>query len=160
MKNMGLSRPTIWSIPRTFPAARPCPRLRANDVLDAAIVVDTLEEALAGCSLVLGTSARDRRIPWPLLNPRECATTSLAQVEQGGEVALVFGREYAGLTNEELQRCHYHVHIPLGPAFGSLNSPQRSSAGVRGAHGLARGAEPADQDEQGRGHRHAQTPSR
>ncbi|MNP18242.1 tRNA (cytidine/uridine-2'-O-)-methyltransferase TrmJ [compost metagenome] len=84
-------------------------------------MVPTLEEALTGCSLVLGTSARDRRIPWPLLDPRECATTTLQHAEQGGEVALVFGREYAGLTNEELQRCQYHVHIPANPEFSSLN---------------------------------------
>ena len=121
MKNMGLSRLYLVD-PEDFPSGEANARASgANDVLDAAIVVDTLEEALTGCSLVLGTSARDRRIPWPLLDPRECATTSLAQVEQGGEVALVFGREYAGLTNEELQRCHYHVHIPSDPAFGSLN---------------------------------------
>lgn len=70
---------------------------------------------------MLGTSARDRRIPWPLLDPRECATTSLEHIQQGGEVALVFGREYAGLTNEELQRCQFHVHIPANPEFSSLN---------------------------------------
>jgi tRNA (cytidine32/uridine32-2'-O)-methyltransferase len=121
MKNMGLSRLYLVD-PEDFPSGEANARASgANDVLEAAIVVDTLEEALTGCSLVLGTSARDRRIPWPLLDPRECASTSLAQVEQGGEVALVFGREYAGLTNEELQRCHYHVHIPSDPAFGSLN---------------------------------------
>ncbi|MDC6625647.1 tRNA (cytosine(32)/uridine(32)-2'-O)-methyltransferase TrmJ, partial [Leclercia adecarboxylata] len=93
----------------------------ATDILDSAQVVATLEEALVGCSLVLGTSARDRRIPWPLLDPRECASVSVEQAASGGEVALVFGREYAGLTNEELQRCQYHVHIPSDPQFSSLN---------------------------------------
>lgn len=70
---------------------------------------------------MIGTSARDRRIPWPLLDPRECGVTSCEQAAAGGEVALVFGREYAGLTNEELQRCQYHVHIPSNPEFSSLN---------------------------------------
>ena len=121
MKNMGLSQLVLVQ-PEDFPSGEAVARASgATDILDAALVVDTLEEALAGCSVVLGTSARDRRIPWPLLDPRECATTSLEHVEQGGQVALVFGREYAGLTNEELQRCHFHVHIPSDPEFGSLN---------------------------------------
>ncbi len=121
MKNMGLSRLVLVQ-PEDFPSSDAIARASgATDVLDNAQVVDTLEQALVGCSLVLGTSARDRRIPWPLLDPRECAAVSLEQAEAGGEVALVFGREYAGLTNEELQRCQYHVHIPSDPAFGSLN---------------------------------------
>ena len=121
MKNMGLSRLVLVQ-PEDFPSSDAIARASgATDILDNAQVVDTLEEALAGCSLVLGTSARDRRIPWQLLDPRECASVSLEQAGQGGEVALVFGREYAGLTNEELQRCQYHVHIPSDPEFGSLN---------------------------------------
>ncbi|WP_371230406.1 tRNA (cytosine(32)/uridine(32)-2'-O)-methyltransferase TrmJ [Pseudomonas sp. QE6] len=121
MKNMGLSRLVLVD-PMDFPSGEARARASgADDILDAAVVVSTLEDALAGCSLVLGTSARDRRIPWPLLDPRECATTSLQHVQQGGEVALVFGREYAGLTNEELQRCQFHVHIPANPEFSSLN---------------------------------------
>ncbi|SDH61714.1 tRNA (cytosine(32)/uridine(32)-2'-O)-methyltransferase TrmJ [Pseudomonas panipatensis] len=121
MKNMGLSRLVLVE-PEDFPSGEAVARASgATDILDAAQVVPTLEDALVGCSLVLGTSARDRRIPWPLLDPRECATTSLQHVQQGGEVALVFGREYAGLTNEELQRCQFHVHIPSNPEFSSLN---------------------------------------
>ncbi|MBC9252054.1 RNA methyltransferase [Pseudomonas alcaligenes] len=121
MKNMGLSRLVLVD-PLDFPSSEAVARASgATDVLEAAQVVNTLEEALVGCTVVLGTSARDRRIPWPLLDPRECATTSLEHVQAGGEVALVFGREYAGLTNEELQRCHFHVHIPANPEFSSLN---------------------------------------
>lgn len=121
MKNMGLSRLVLVD-PQDFPSGEAVARASgATDVLDGVQVVKTLEEALVGCSLALGASARDRRIPWPLLDPRECATTCLDQVGRGGEVALVFGREYAGLTNEELQRCHYHVHIPSDPVFSSLN---------------------------------------
>jgi TrmH family RNA methyltransferase len=56
-----------------------------------------------------------------VLDPRECAAVSLEHVARDAEVALVFGREYAGLTNEELQRCNYHVHIPSDPGFSSLN---------------------------------------
>ncbi|GGJ92516.1 tRNA (cytosine(32)/uridine(32)-2'-O)-methyltransferase TrmJ [Pseudomonas matsuisoli] len=121
MKNMGLSRLVLVE-PEDFPSSEANARASgATDILDQALVVDTLEEALTGCSLVFGTSARDRRIPWPLLDPRESANVGLEQAAVGGEVALVFGREYAGLTNEELQRCHYHVHIPSDPSFGSLN---------------------------------------
>lgn len=121
MKNMGLSRLVLVD-PEDFPSVEALARASgADDILESAQVVGTLEEALVGCSLVLGTSARDRRIPWPLLDPRECGKTSVEQVQAGGEVALVFGREYAGLTNEELQRCQFHVHIPSNPDFSSLN---------------------------------------
>ena len=121
MKNMGLSRLVLVD-PIDFPSSEAVARASgATDVLDGAQVVATLEEALAGCSVAFGTSARDRRIPWPLLDPRETGAACIEQVGQGGEVALVFGREYAGLTNEELQRCHFHVHIPSNPDFSSLN---------------------------------------
>lgn len=121
MKNMGLSRLMLVA-PEDFPSSDAVARASgATDILDAAQVVDTLEEALVGATLVIGTSARDRRIPWPLLDPRECGVISCEQAAAEGEVALVFGREYAGLTNEELQRCQYHVHIPSDPGFSSLN---------------------------------------
>ena len=121
MKNMGISKLVLVD-PVEFPSGKAVARASgATDVLDAAQVVATLEEALVGCNLVFGTSARERRIPWPLLDPRESANKGLEELQQGGEIALVFGREYAGLTNEELQRCQYHVHIPSDPEFGSLN---------------------------------------
>ena len=121
MKNMGLSRLVLVQ-PRDFPSAEAVARAAgAVDILDGARIVSSLEEALDGCGLVLGTSARDRHIPWPLLDPRECAAACLEQIEQAGEVALVFGREDSGLSNDELQRCHFHVHIPSDPEFSSLN---------------------------------------
>ena len=121
MKNMGLSRLVLVD-PKDFPSSNAIARASgATDVLDSAQVVGTLEEALVGCNLVFGTSARDRRIPWPLLDPRETGLVCVEQAQREGEVALVFGREYAGLTNEELQRCQYHVHIPSDPDFSSLN---------------------------------------
>ncbi|MBC3422763.1 MULTISPECIES: tRNA (cytosine(32)/uridine(32)-2'-O)-methyltransferase TrmJ [unclassified Pseudomonas] len=121
MKNMGLSRLVLVQ-PLDFPAADASARASgADDVLDGAVVVDTLEQALAGCSLAIGTSARDRSMPWPMLDPRECGVQSVARAAAGEEIALVFGREHAGLTNDELQRCHFHVHIPSNPDFSSLN---------------------------------------
>lgn len=121
MKNMGLSRLVLVD-PIDFPSHEADARASgASDILQSAQIVGTLEEALVGCNLVLGTSARDRRIPWPLLDPRECGVAACEQALEGADVALVFGREYAGLTNEELQRCQFHVHIPSDPEFSSLN---------------------------------------
>ncbi|MBH3427242.1 tRNA (cytosine(32)/uridine(32)-2'-O)-methyltransferase TrmJ [Pseudomonas alkylphenolica] len=121
MKNMGLSRLVLVD-PQDFPSHEADARASgADDVLGGAQVVATLEEALVGCNLVFGTSARERRIPWPLVDPRECGSKVIEHAAQGEEIALVFGREYAGLTNEELQRCHFHVHIPSNPDFSSLN---------------------------------------
>ncbi len=120
IKNMGLSRLYLVS-PREYPADRALWRAAgAVDILDQAVVVDSLDEALAGCGLVIGTSARDRRIPWPLLNPRECGERAVQEAEEH-DVALVFGREDRGLSNDELQRCTYHVHIPANPDYSSLN---------------------------------------
>ncbi len=92
----------------------------ASDVIGDAKIVDALDEAIAGCSLVVGTSARSRSLPWPMLDARECSVKS---VEEGQQVpvALVFGRERGGLTNEELQKCHYHVAIQANPEYSSLN---------------------------------------
>ncbi|MFD2644174.1 tRNA (cytosine(32)/uridine(32)-2'-O)-methyltransferase TrmJ [Pseudomonas japonica] len=121
MKNMGLSRLVLVD-PADFPSPEASARASgADDVLAGAQVVATLEEALVGCTLVVGTSARSRSLPWPMLDPRECGAEAVKRAAQGEEVALVFGREHAGLTNDELQRCHYHVHIPSNPDFSSLN---------------------------------------
>ncbi len=120
MKNMGLSR-LVLVAPKDYPADRAVWRAAsATDVLDKAVVVDTLEEAVAECSLVIGTSARGRRIPWPLLTPRECGDRVWGEAGHH-QIALLFGREDRGLTNEELHLCHYHVHIPANPEYSSLN---------------------------------------
>lgn len=120
MKNMGLSRLYLVA-PKEYPADRAVWRAaNALDVLDNAVVVESLDEAIAGCGLVVGTSARERRIPWPLLNPRECGER-VWQESVEHEVAIIFGREDRGLTNEELHKCTYHVHIPSNPEYSSLN---------------------------------------
>ncbi|MCU5773953.1 tRNA (cytosine(32)/uridine(32)-2'-O)-methyltransferase TrmJ [Erwiniaceae bacterium BAC15a-03b] len=92
----------------------------ASDVIGDAKIVDTFDEAIAGCRLVVGTSARSRSLPWPMLDPRECGIKSVQEGQQA-PVALVFGRERVGLTNEELQKCHYHVAIAANPEYSSLN---------------------------------------
>lgn len=93
----------------------------ASDVATNAKVFDTLEEALAESSLVVGTSARSRSLNWPMIEPRETGLKLIEEASQGRDVALVFGRERTGLTNEELQQCHYHVSIPANPEYSSLN---------------------------------------
>ncbi len=120
MKNMGLAELYLVQ-PREYPAPRAVWRAAgARDVLAAATIVESVDEAIADCSLVVGTSARERRIPWPLLNPRECGEQIYSEAASH-KTALLFGREDRGLTNDELQKCHYHVHIPSNPDYSSLN---------------------------------------
>lgn len=107
--------------PARFPHADA--RARASgalDVLDNARVTESLDEALQGCTLVAGTSARRRDLGPPALTPRECAAR-LLQTPAESDVALLFGRERTGLTNEEVARCHFLVHIPGNPKYNSLN---------------------------------------
>ncbi len=120
MKNMGLGN--LWLVnPCTFPDETSYARAAgASDVLDRAQVVSSLDEALADCVLVMGTSARGRKVPWPVCAPPEAAAAAAGHAEDGA-VALVFGRENHGLSNDELQRCHYHIHIPSNPDYSSLN---------------------------------------
>lgn len=92
----------------------------AGDVAENARIVDTLDEAVSDCALVVGSSARSRTLEWPMLEPRECGEKFIEEAEKG-KVALVFGRERTGLTNDELQKCHYHVCIPANPEYSSLN---------------------------------------
>lgn len=120
MKNMGLTRLVLVE-PKLFPSDEADSRASgATDLLENAKVVSTLEEAIADTHLVMGTSARGRHIPWPIMDPHEMAGT-IAQVDPDQRVSLVFGREDRGLTNEELQLCHLHVHIPSDESFSSLN---------------------------------------
>jgi tRNA (cytidine32/uridine32-2'-O)-methyltransferase len=120
MKNMGLT--SLYLVePLKFPHDKAIWRsASASDVVEKAVVVDTLDEAIADCSLVIGTSARDRRIPWPLIDPAERGQLA-AQESAHHEVAILFGREARGLKNEELQKCQYHVHIPTSDDYSSLN---------------------------------------
>jgi len=121
MKNMGLSH-LVLVRPRHFPSAEATARASgADDLLAAATVVDDLDTALAGCNLVLGTSARLRTLTWPQVDARGCGEQVRGEALEGRQAAVVFGREHSGLTNEELERCNYLVHIPTAPDFGSLN---------------------------------------
>jgi tRNA (cytidine32/uridine32-2'-O)-methyltransferase len=120
MKNMGLDKLYLVA-PKKFPDDQAVWRASsAGDVLDKAVVCETLDEAIEGCELVLGASARDRSMPWPVMDPRQSAETVMSEPEQH-QVAILFGREDRGMTNEELQRCHFHLQIPANPEYTSLN---------------------------------------
>lgn len=120
MKNMGASELRLVR-PRQFPSAEADARASgATDILAGAVVFDELSEALGDARLVLGTSARERSLDWSVLDPRACAARALPE-SRFGPVALVFGRESAGLSNAELGHCHALVHIPTNPDYSSLN---------------------------------------
>jgi len=120
MKNMCLTQLYLVE-PKEFPCAEATARASgADDLLYNAKVCNRLDEALEGCRLVVGASARLRRVEWPQFAPRECAVQLLSEAKQG-PVALVFGRESSGLSNAEMDRCQYLVHIPANEEYSSLN---------------------------------------
>jgi TrmH family RNA methyltransferase len=120
MKNMGL-RELHLVRPRSFPDPDATARAAgADDVLQAARVHDQLASAIADCGLVVGTSARQRHLPWELVEPRACAVP-IVQAAGSGAVAIVFGSERIGLTNEELARCNLLATIPADSEYSSLN---------------------------------------
>lgn len=92
----------------------------AKDCLDSAQIFPDFDSAIADCQLVIGTSARHRHLQSSLINPRECGELAISRATQG-KIAVIFGRERVGLTNEELLKCHYHLNVPTNPEYGSLN---------------------------------------
>ena len=121
MKTMGLSQ-LVLVAPERFPHPEAVALAAgASDLLDGAVRFETLAEAVADCRLVLGCTARSRRIALEELSPRIGAARALATAGGGADVAVVFGRERTGLENDELQLCHAAVHIPANPDYSSLN---------------------------------------
>jgi len=120
MKTMGLKQLTLVDPVQAPDSHASALAAGATDILANANTVDTLQEAISDCSLVLATSARNRTLDWPVLGPREAAAKVLSEAPKH-KVAIVFGRENNGLTNEELQLSHYHLHIPTNPDYSSLN---------------------------------------
>ena len=92
----------------------------ADDLLESACTVEVLPRALRGVEYAFATSARQRSLEWPLCSPRECAEQA-STLMGSATVAFVFGREHAGLTNDELAVCQSHVYINSNAAFSSLN---------------------------------------
>ncbi len=144
MRTMGLER-LVLVAPREFPSEEAWARASgAEEVLERARVVATLDEALAGCGLAVGTSARRRSLAWPGREPRAAAAEAVAAAAAGTEVAFVFGRERTGLTNAELDRCQALLTIPTVPDFRSLNVAAAVQVVAYELHLAARGAPPAE----------------
>ncbi len=123
MKTMGLHRLYLVS-PKIFPDPRAHEMAAgADDILEQAIVTDSLKNALEGCQTAFATTARSREMTLPGLTPAASAAM-IAETPDLTEIAIVFGREHAGLTNDELFHCHYHVNIPSNLDFSSLNLAQ------------------------------------
>ena len=136
----------------------------ATDILDAAMVVSSLSEALTDCVYVAGASARSRTISWPSMGPRDCAERMMLESKEG-KVAAVFGPENSGLHNDDLDLCHTLLTIPTVPGFSSLNLAMavqvltyelRVASTVDGGPGFESEAPPADGDEMEQFYAHLQ----
>lgn len=123
LKNMGLEQ--LWLVnPREFPSQEADSRAAgAKDLLERARIVSSVEEAIADCQLVVGTSARERSYDLPLQD-LESAATQIWQEAQEGQVAILFGRETMGLNNKEMLLCNRHLYIDANPEYPVLNVSQ------------------------------------
>lgn len=120
VKNMGFNKLGLVN-PVNFPADEAFYRAKgASDLLDNAIIYPSLNEALSEKTLVLGTSARERTIPWPNTFTNKIFE-EVSGLDCNNKISVLFGREKSGLTNEELQRCHMHLKIPSSEEYSSLN---------------------------------------
>ena len=121
MKVMGLNELYLVN-PKSFPDEQAVAMSsNATDILDNAYVVNSLQEAIADCQLVVGSSARhERTLKWDIQDSRSCGELVVQQAKNG-KVAILFGRESSGLSNEELALCQHLVHIPTNPDYSSLN---------------------------------------
>lgn len=123
MKNMQFSD-LILINPRKFPDKEAIALASgATDILENAQVVDSFDAAIADCQLIFATSARNRKLAWPMQPLREAALDIAGQYRDLA-VGIAFGNEQSGLSNEELQKCHYHLYIPSNPVYSSLNLAQ------------------------------------
>lgn len=121
MKNMSLQPLRLVKPQRPVNAEAFARAAGADDILQQAEYFETLPAAIADCQLVFGTSARVD-VPDVMDMPMRSAASLIHEASQAGQkIAILFGREHAGLTNEELALCHYHVYIPCNPTFSSLN---------------------------------------
>lgn len=161
MKTMGLSDLALVS-PCAYKTYECYARASgAGEVIDHAVDHDTLKDAISDVGLVIGTSARLRSLDWPQLPPPEAAQ-KIAEASCSGKVAVVFGRERSGLTNEELALCSALLIIPANEQFSSLNlasavqivSYELMQASIEGAPTAVAAEPPAEQAELERFYHH------
>lgn len=120
LKTMGLTDLAVVN-PQRFPDPQAQWRAAgAQDVLEQVQVFSCVADAIADRQWIVGTSTRQRRIPWPLMMADAVAEDLVAKLATT-RIAILFGREASGLTNDELQKCHCHLQIPANPDYPSLN---------------------------------------
>ena len=124
IKTMGLRNLDLVN-PKNFPSDEAIYRSKAaKDILEKASIHETLLESVKDCELVIATSARNRKVPWPVLDPKSASKEINLTAKNNSKVAIVFGREDRGLTNQELGLCNLHIHIPTIEEYSSLNLSQ------------------------------------
>lgn len=132
MHTMGLTQLTVVAPKLPIDEDAYAHAAGAKAILDTVTICDTLEQALQDCHWVIATSSRQRHIPRPVLSPRQAAELMVTNFQnlddvmtdsahRNWQLAIVFGREDRGLTNEELQLADYHIQIPANPQYGVLN---------------------------------------
>jgi len=122
MKTMGLERLYIVAPAAEFPSYEAERRAAGSlDVLGGAIVTEDVDAATGDCRLVIGATARARTQSHPVLELRDCGRKLVAEAQGGEPVAVLFGPERTGLSNDDLNRCGYELRIPTSPTFSSLN---------------------------------------
>ncbi len=120
MKTMGISSLCLVN-PKNFPAEEALTMARsASDVVSQSRVVNSVYEAVKDCEVVVASTARPRGYDLPELSPEQCAK-QLKSHAASGKVAILFGPERMGLSNDDLQYAHYRVTIPTSPDYPSLN---------------------------------------
>ena len=122
IKNMGFKNLSLIN-PKDFPNDESFYRAKgAKDILENVKIYQDLSTSLNDATLIFGTSARTRTIPWPTKTSSELSKILKKALENiNAKIFFVFGREISGLTNEELQMCDYHIKIPTDEEFSSLN---------------------------------------
>lgn len=119
-KTMGIENLVLVN-PESFPNPKATARATsAADVLERAEIYPTLKQAVASCTFVVGSTARARGLPCPEITPRKLGERVRQEIEHG-DVALVFGRESSGLSNEEMDLCQFYTTIPTNWEFSALN---------------------------------------
>lgn len=124
MKTMGLSQLYLVKPYADFPSAEATARAAgADSVLAKTIVVDSLEEAIADCGVVIGSSSEERSLPLARLDARSCGELIVRHQDETA-IAMIFGTERSGMSNDELALCQHQVVIPTSTAYSSLNLAQ------------------------------------